>query len=50
MILNQTLSNTISVFDTKAPEMEKENSYHTFLAGMLTGNTDWVVKSNVEAG
>ena len=48
--LNQTLSNTISVFDTKAPEMEKENSYHIFLAGMLTGNTDWVVKSNVEAG
>ena len=48
--LNQTLSNTISVFDTKASEMEKENSYHTFLAGMLTGNTDWVVKSNVEAG
>ncbi len=48
--LNQTLSNTISVFDTKAPEMEKENSYHTFLAGILTGNTDWVVKSNVEAG
>lgn len=46
--LNRTLSNTISVFDTKAPE--KENSYHTFLAGMLTGNTDWVVKSNVEAG
>ena len=46
--LNQTLSNTISIFDTKAPE--KENSYHTFLAGMLTGNTDWVVKSNVEAG
>lgn len=48
--LNQTLSNTISVFDTKASEMEKENAYHTFLAGMLTGNTDWVVKSNVEAG
>lgn len=48
--LNQTLSNTISVFNTKAPESEKENSYHTFFAGMLTGNTDWVVKSNVEAG
>ena len=48
--LNRTLSNTISVFDTKAPEAEKENSYHTFLAGLLTGNTDWVVKSNVEAG
>ena len=26
--LNRTLSNTISVFDTKAPETEKENSYH----------------------
>ena len=48
--LNRTLSNTISAFDTKAPETEKENSYHTFLAGLLTGNTDWVVKSNVEAG
>ena len=48
--LNRTLSNTISVFDTKAPETEKENSYHTFLAGLLTGNTDWVVKSNVEVG
>ena len=48
--LNLTLSNTISVFDTKAPETEKENSYYTFLAGLLTGNTDWVVKSNVEAG
>lgn len=48
--LNRMLSNTISVFDTKAPEIEKENSYHTFFAGMLTGNTDWVVKSNVEAG
>ena len=48
--LNRTLSNTISVFDTKAPETEKENSYHTFLAGLLSGNTDWVVKSNVEAG
>ena len=48
--LNRTLSNTISVFDTKAPETEKENSYHTFLAGLLTGNIDWVVRSNVEAG
>ena len=48
--LNRTLSNSISVFDTKAPESEKENSYHTLLIGMLTGNTDWVVRSNVEAG
>ena len=48
--LNRTLSNSISVFDTKAPENEKESSYHTFLVGLLTGNTDWVVRSNVEAG
>ena len=48
--LNRTLSNSISVFDTKAPEKEKESSYHTLLVGMLTGNTDWVVRSNIEAG
>ena len=46
--LNRTLSNSISVFDTKAPE--KESSYHTLLVGLLTGKTDWVVRSNVEAG
>ena len=48
--LNRTLSNSISVFDTKAPEKEKGSSYHTLLVGLLTGNTDWVVRSNVEAG
>ena len=48
--LNRTLSNSISVFDMKAPEKEKENSYHTLLVGLLTGNADWVVRSNVEAG
>lgn len=48
--LNRTLSNSISVFDTKAPEKEKENSYHTFLVGLLVGNADWLVRSNVEAG
>lgn len=48
--LNRTLSNSISVFDTKAPEKEKENSYHTLLVGLLTGNADWVIRSNVEAG
>ena len=48
--LNRTISNSISVFDTKAPEKEKESSYHTLLVGLLTGNTDWVVRSNVEAG
>ena len=48
--LNWTLSNSISVFDTKAQETEKENSYHTLLVGLLTGNSDWVVRSNIEAG
>lgn len=48
--LNRTLSNSISVFDTKAPEKEKESSYHTLLVGLLTGNSDWLVRSNVKAG
>ncbi len=38
--LNRTLSNSISVFDTKAPDNEKGSSYHTLLVGLLTGNTD----------
>lgn len=46
--LNRTLGNSISVFDTKAPD--KESSYHTLLIGLLAGNADWLVKSNVEAG
>ncbi len=46
--LNRILSNSISVFDTKAPD--KESSYHTLLVGLLVGNANWLVKSNVEAG
>lgn len=48
--LNRVLSNTISVFDTKGRNEEKESSYHNLLTGVLTGNADWLVKSNVEAG
>lgn len=48
--LNRTLSNSISVFDSKARDEEKESSYHTLLIGLLVGNADWLVKSNVEAG
>ncbi len=44
--LNRILSNSISVFDIR----EKENSYHNLLVGILAGNADWLVKSNVEAG
>ena len=48
--LNTILSNSISVFDTKARNEEKESSYHNLLVGILTGNADWLVKSNAEAG
>ncbi len=48
--LNRVLSNSISVFDTKARKEEKESSYHNLLVGILTGNADWLVKSNIEAG
>ena len=48
--LNRVLSNSISLFDTKARKEEKESSYHNLLVGILTGNADWLVKSNVEAG
>ena len=48
--LNRILSNSISVFDTKARKEEKERSHHNLLVGILTGNADWLVKSNVEAG
>ena len=48
--LNRTLSNSISVFDTRARKEEKESAYHTLLVGLLAGNADWLVKSNVEAG
>ena len=44
--LNRLLSNSICVFDTR----EKENSYHNLMLGILTGNENWLVKSNVEAG
>ena len=48
--LNRVLNNSISVFDTKARKEEKESSYQNLLVGILTGNADWLVKSNVEAG
>ena len=48
--LNRVLSNSISVFDTRGRNEEKEISYHNLLIGILTGNADWLVKSNVEAG
>ena len=48
--LNRVLSNSVSVFDTKARNEEKESSYHNLLVGILTGNADWLIKSDIEAG
>ena len=48
--LKKILSNSISFYDTKARNGEKESSYHTLLIGLLAGNDDWLVRSNVEAG
>ena len=50
MYLNRIMSNSISVFDIKTGEGKKEIAYHNLLVGILTGNADWLVKSNVEAG
>ena len=48
--LTRLLNNTISVFDIKGRNEAREVSYHTMLAGILTGNADWGVRSNVESG
>lgn len=48
--MNRLLGNSISVFDTRGGRRERENSYHTFLLGMLVGNAAWGVKSNRETG
>ena len=48
--LNRVLSNSVSVFDTKTQNREKESSYHNLLLGILTGNADWLVKSNAGEG
>lgn len=50
LFLNRTLSNSISVFDAKGRDAERENSYHMLLVGLLAGKSDWLVRSNVEAG
>ena len=46
--LTKIFSKTISFYDVK--KSLTENSYHTFLLGMLVGNRDWGVSSNREGG
>ena len=48
--LNKLLNNTISVVDVKGRDEQREASYHTMMIGILTGNAEWAVKSNVESG
>ena len=50
LFLNRMLSNSISVFDAKGRDAERENSYHMLLVGLLASKADWLVRSNVEAG
>ena len=44
------MSNTISLFDIKWQAKDREDSYHLFLAGLLIGNDEWLVRFNREAG
>ena len=48
--LNLLLSRMISVLDSKARSVQKENFYHGLLLGLLRSEADWLVLSNAEAG
>ena len=48
--LNRILANTISIFDTKARNEEKEIFYHGILLGLLRCEPDWLIQSNIESG
>ena len=48
--LNRILTNTISIFDTKARNEEKEIFYHGILLGLLRCEPDWLIQSNIESG
>ena len=48
--LNRILGKTISIFDTKARNDEKEIFYHGILLGLLRSDPNWLVQSNVESG
>ena len=48
--LTHTLSNMISILDTKARNNQKENFYHGLLLGLLRSNPNWLIHSNAESG
>ena len=48
--LNFVMNKMISILDTKAKDSQKENFYHGLLLGLLRGNPEWMIMSNVESG
>lgn len=48
--LTKILGNTISIFDTKGRNGEKEIFYHGLLLGLLRSDPNWLVQSNAESG
>lgn len=48
--LTHTLSNMISILDTKARDNQKENFYHGLLLGLLRSEPNWLIHSNAESG
>ena len=48
--LTKILGNTISIFDTKGRNEEKEIFYHGLLLGLLRSDPNWLVQSNAESG
>lgn len=49
-IINGFLSRTISIFDIKGTNKEKEKFYSAFLTGILLGNPNWGVRNQRESG
>ena len=48
--LMHTLSNMVSILDTKARDNQKENFYHGLLLGLLRSDPNWLIHSNAESG
>ena len=48
--LTHTLSNIVSILDTKARDNQKENFYHGILLGLLRSEPNWLIHSNAESG
>lgn len=49
-ILNEFMSDSISIRDTCVQKEMKENFYHGLLLGLLKANGKWIAKSNAESG